>query len=189
MKKTYIFCTKWWLYLTEIPPIIILALSFYYNNAVETPQKLYPLIAFCSLVIIFIFLYFFRLISVSTEEIRTIGLFSSKDSATVEKDKTLVFTLMPRNKLRVELDGKSTAPGFSWMKGDYQECDINLYREKAIGKKNSVVRVLKSFGVSTDECKRIFSDKEYQKAFDNISISSCADDTNRIVKVKFLKTI
>ena len=189
MKKTYIFCTKWWLFLTEIPPAIILGLAIFYNNVVETPQKLYPLIAFCCLVIIFIFLYFFRLVSISAEEIRTIGLFSSKDSAVVEKDKILVFTLMPRNKMRVELDGKSNAPGFSWIKGDYEECDINLYREKAVGGKIAVARALKAFGISADEYAKIFSDREYKKDFENITISSYIDNKNRVVKIKFLNTI
>lgn len=189
MKKTYIFCTKWWLFLTEIPPIVILSLCIFYNNAVDTPQKLYPLIAFCCLAILFIFLYFFRLISISPEEIRTVGLFSSKDTAVVEKDKTLVFTLIPNNKIRVELYGKSVAPGLNWMKSEDDEYEINLYREKAIGGKAAVIRVLKSFGISNEECNSLFSNKEYEKTFDDLVAKSYFEDKNKIISIKFTKTI
>lgn len=189
MKKTYIFCTRWWLFLTEIPPIIILALCIFYNKSVETPQKLYPLIAFCFLVIVFIFLYFFRMISISGEEIRTIGLFSSKDFVIVEKEKTLSFTLMPRRKIRVELYGKSSAPGFSWIKGDYKESDINLYRERAIGGKGAIIRVLKFFDIPSDDREMIFKQKDFQKEYESLNITSLTEGENKVVKIYFAKTI
>ena len=190
MKKAYIFCTKWWLYLTEIPPILILTLCIIYNNKVDTPQKLYPLIAFCSLVIIFIFLYFFRIIVISTEEIRTVGLFSSKDSAIIEKDRILVFTLLQKNKMKIELEGKTSAPGFSWIKGgEYEECYINIYRERAVGGKIAVSRVLNAIGVNHQEVSNFFEAKSLEKKYENITVTSYVNNEDRIIKIYFAKTI
>jgi hypothetical protein len=124
----------------------------------ETPGRLYPLIIFCAGTMIFIFLFFFRLISVSEDEIRSLGLFSSKDFSPIKSGQTLCLTLRKGGKIRVELFGKSDAPGFSWMRGDYKESEVNLYREKAVGKEGALLPLLKSFGISKTEASQLFTE-------------------------------
>lgn len=190
MKKTYLFCTNWWFYLTELAPAVILTLCLFYNDKVETPGKLYPLIVFCCLCIIFLFLYFFRVISISAEEIRTIGLFSSKDSAVIEKDTTLTMTLLHGDKTRVELFGISNAPGFSWMKGgEYEKSEINLYRERAIGGKSAVKRVLKHFGVKDGDINNSLGNGEFSSNYDSFELYATTENEARKINIRFTKTL
>lgn len=190
MKKIYLFCTKWWLFLTELPPALLLTICIYYNNMVENPGKLYPLMVFCIAAMILIFLYFFRLISISTEEISSIGLFSSRDSAVIEKDTALVITMLKGGKMRIELDGRSKAPGFSWIKGgEYEETDINLYRDRAVGGAGTVRRVLTFFSVSADDADRLLSNESFSKEYDFFTVSGYIENEHKKISVRFTETI
>ena len=190
MKKTYLFCTKPWFYLCEIPPIILLIVSILYNNDSEGLVKLFPLIIFSCAAIIFIFLYFFRLIIISFEEIKCVGTFSSKDSAIINKGKALIFTLKGRNKMTVRLYGNSGTPGFDWAKGeDYQPLDIDLFREKAIGNLRSVKRILSYFEVPDKDINLFVSEKEYKKEFENYTVTKATEENTVTVTIKFTNTI
>ena len=190
MKKAHLFCTRWWFFLCEIPPAIVLIASIRYNSSMTTALKLYPLIVFCCLFIVFFFLYFFRTISISSEEIRTHGLFSSKDSATIKEDTTLVVTLLPKRKLRVELEGLSKSPGFSWIKGgEYEECSINLYRERAIGDQATVKKLIKYFGVDKTDADLLFNSSNYHKDYEGFTISSGVVDENKLIRINFTETL
>ena len=94
MKNVYLFCTRIAVYLTELPVLILLWTAMRYNDRSEEIFKLYPLIVILSLAVIFILVYFFRLISVSRDEIRYLGIFSSRDSALITEGKTLVIKLL-----------------------------------------------------------------------------------------------
>lgn len=190
MKKIYLFCTKWWLFLTELPPALLLTICIYYNNMVENPGKLYPLMVFCIAAMILIFLYFFRLISISTEEISSIGLFSSRDSAVIEKDTSLVITMLKGEKIRIELDGRSKAPGFSWIKGgEYEETDINLYRDRAVGGDVTVRRILSFFSVTREDTDRLISGESFSKEYDFFTVSGSIENERKRIKIRFNETI
>ena len=190
MKKIYLFCTKWWLFLTELPPTFLLVVCIFYNNIVESPGKLYPLIMFCAAAMILIFLYFFRLISISKEEILSVGLFSSRDSAVIEKDTTLVITMLKGGKLLIELDGRSKAPGFSWMKGgEYEESDINLYRDRAVGGAGTIKRILGFFSVDKDDADKLIFGDCFSKEYQFFTVSSSIENEKRRIRVRFNETI
>ena len=87
MKKIFIFGTKLRMFLCELPLIFIMAVSIYFNPDMKTPGKLYPLIIAMAAGIIFMFIYLFRGVSISGEKIKSVGLFSSRDSIVVEKNK------------------------------------------------------------------------------------------------------
>ena len=190
MKKTYLFCTKIWFYLCEIPPIILLAVSIIYNGDSEGLLKLYPLIAFSIAAIIFVFLYFFRMIIISTEEIKCIGAFSSKDSALITKDTALIFTQSRANKLTVRLYGQSLAPAFSWSsKEGTANMRIDLFREKVIGGKRAIKRVLSYFEVPKDDVLALLSQNEYDKEFENYIVRKNVVDDKETVSIEFTRTI
>ena len=152
MKFKLLFCSKIWVYLTEVPVIILLLITRSFNDSSENLLKLYPLQIFLLLVMLFIFVYFFRIITVSYDEIRYHGLFSSRDSAAINKDKTLILTLKKGGRLTVELFGNDgEPPALDWLKdADYTPVDIYLFRGKAIGGKGRVRSLLKFYGVDTD---------------------------------------
>lgn len=189
MKKILLFCTKIWPFLGVLPPLMIMAFSIYYNPMMNTPGKLYPLTIFCILCCVFIFLYFFRVIIISTEEIQSAGVFSSKDHAIIEKDRTLVFTLLDKGEIRVELNGKSEMPGFHWAKEeDYLPLDINLYRARAVGGANEVRRVLRCFSVSEADISSLLSEDSFVREYDGFTVSSSKEE-KRVIQIKFTKTI
>lgn len=190
MKKTYLFCTKIWFYLCEIPPIVLLIISLLYNSDSTGLLKLFPLIIISSASIVFIFLYFFRMIIISFEEIKCIGAFSSKDSATINKEKSLIFTLSPGRKMIVRLYGNSGAPGFDWAKNeDYEPTEIDLFREKAIGNMRSIERILSYFKVPDEDIKTLVRDDVYEKEYENFIVKKECVDNKTTVSIKFTNTI
>ena len=88
MKSIILNCTRPWLFLTEVPPAILLLVSIAYNGYADGLLKLYPLMAAMIASMVFIFLYFFRLIIIKSDEVRQIGKFSSQEKAILKKDKT-----------------------------------------------------------------------------------------------------
>jgi hypothetical protein len=188
MKNIFLFCSKLWVYLTELPVIFMLVIAVRYNESSEELLKLYPLITFLSLVIIFIAVYFFRVISVSAEEIRYHGLFSSKDSALITKDKTLYVTLISGHRLKLELFGDAgEEPAFEWMREeDVVHRDISLFRGKAIGGEATAERVLKYFGMPEGAP---FGEVGYRFETDDVIIATDERDEGKTFSAKFKTTV
>lgn len=190
MKKAYLFCTKFRFYLCEIPPVLLLIITILNNKESTGVLKLYPLIIFSIASIVFIFLYFFRMITISFEEIKTIGMFSSKDSVIINKDKTLIFTFYKRKKMTVRLYGNNGTPSFSWAKGDgYQSQEIDLFREKAVGNLRSIKKTLAYFEIPKEDIKAILTHNDFSKVYDNFIVSKLKEEDKTTVSIKFTKTI
>jgi hypothetical protein len=191
MKKTFLFCTKIRLYLIELPLIVLLAFAYHFNERSDALTKLYPLIIFIILVILFIFVYFFRGIMISTEEISDVGLFSGRDRAEITKDKTVIITMKSRARLSVELFGNDgTPPSLDWLKGeDYTPVDIYLFRGKAIGGKRAVKRVLSVFGVASSDLQSIFTLDSFSADYDIASVSVTKKEDIREIKIKITETV
>ena len=188
MKSIFLFCTKLRFYLTELPVIILLAIALRCNESSTEPLKLYPLITVLSLAIVFIAVYFFRAITLTHEEIRYHGLFSSKDSALITKDKTLRITVLGKRRLRLELFGDAgESPAFEWMRQeDVVHREICLFRGKAIGGMGTVSRILRNFGMESEldptALGVLFED-------DDVIISSEGSDSAGCYGIKFKRTI
>lgn len=190
MKKKYLFCTKVWFYLTEIPFIILLIISIINHKNVDTLVGLIPLIVLCSAGIVFTFLFFFRLVVISTEELRSRGLFSSRDSAVVNKDKTLILTMLRGSNLRVELYGNDGKPPILEGMKDEPPMDIFLYRDKAIAGPRTVASILRYFGVPNDDANEAANtEAAFSKEYDDISLSSEKREDIREIRIKFKETI
>lgn len=189
MKKTFLFCTKIWFYLTELAPITLLLIALSYNDDMDEGLRLYPLIVFSIACIIFIFLYFFRLIIISKEEIRTAGLFSSRDVAVVEKDTTLKITLRAHRRIDVELFGKRKAPDFSWSKKEDTDEQVRLFHERAVGGKMDAKRILAYFGISGEDVKSLLTLDAHECSYSYFVAESRADESCREISISFTKTV
>ena len=191
MKFVFLFCTKLRVYLTELPVILLLAIAIHYNDGSDELFKLYPLQIFLALVILFILVYFFRAITITYDEIRYHGLFSSRDSAVINKDKTIIITMKPSRRLTVELFGNDgQLPALDWLKdSDTPPVDIFLFRGKAVGGKRAVRSVLKYFGVAEDEIDHAFVDDSYSVECDDVLLSVEKKEDIRIFKIKMKETI
>ncbi len=173
MKKLYLFCTKAKNFLTLIPPIILLVVAIIYNDYSKDPFKLYLLQVVAIIGIIFILVYFSQFIKIGYEEIRCLGLFSSKDSCLIKEGNRLVLTMYKKSNILVEIFGIDDAPALDWI--DKEECltkEINLFRARAVGGKATVSRILKYFGVDNDHHKAIFDTESFNSDYELVSVSA-----------------
>lgn len=190
MKSTYLFCTKLWLYLTEIPVLAMFWITLSMNKYLDSTVKLYPLMFVLAALILFIMVYFFRYISINNDEIRCHGVFSSKDSALLSENQTLVIALHPRRNIKLELYGDAEEePEFKWMKSDDPaHREICIFRAKAVGGKKSAARVLEYFTFPKSELNAAFSDG-FVYENDTIRVESKSSNEVFNISIKLKVTI
>jgi len=190
MKKIYLFCTKLRMFLCELPPLFLLVLCIINNPIAPGLLKLWPLIiALCGFMV-FIIIFFTRFISISDEEVRIHGMFSSKDRSDLCKDRSLIITLKPKKKLYIEVNGSGEKPAFDWMKDtEIVRSEYNLFRERAVGARRSAEKILRYFFVPREDIEKIFDCESFEKCYDNISVKSELSEKNKIIRIDFLKTV
>lgn len=192
MSKKYLFCTRLRIYLIELPLVILFAITLYFNQYSDGLLKFYPLLVFLALSMIYIFIYFFRAISISFDEIRYLGLFSSRDHAEINEGKELIFTLLPKKKMKVELFGNDgRPPELSWILEDesYKPVDIYLFRGKAIGKKRQIGSILRYFGVEKADIDEIFSKESFSGDYEYVSLKSEIKEDITTVRLTMKQTV
>lgn len=183
-------CTKFRVYLCELPLIILLMIAIRQNGNVDTRIKLYPLITLLILGMIFILIYFFRLVRIRYDEIRSIGLFSGRERALIKKDRTLEFTLWPKSKMIVELFGKNEAPSLDWIEPEeYKDVSVNLYRMKTVGNEKTLKNALLYFGIPKDDHDKIFNENSLTLEYDEITLFSRIEKENRKIALTFKESI
>jgi len=192
MKKIYLFCTRIRMYLTEIPIMILFMIALRYNQESKEVMKLYPLLIFLAASMIFIVVYFFIAISISFEEIRYHGLYSSRDHAEINEGKELIITLYEKRRIRLELfgnDGKP--PELSWVKDDenYTPIDIFLFRGKAIGGKRKIKSLLKYFGVDDTAIEAVFNKENFSGEYEYVSLMSECSEDKTVIRLKMKETV
>lgn len=189
MKKKHLFCTKIWFYLSEIPLLYILYIACYFNFTSDKPWQFIPMIVILTGVIVFIFIYFFRVITVSYEEIRYHGLFSSRDSAIINKDKTLIITMYKHSKLGVCLYGNDGKPPLFDGLRDEGSIDIFLFRGRAVGGKRTVKSLLSYFEISEGDIMRSFEGDSYTAETDTVNLDVTLREDIREFRIKFKETL
>ncbi len=183
MKKTvYLFCTKPWLYLTEIPAIAMLVFAVCYNSSSEEPMKLYPLIVVSAAAALFIFVYLLRFISINTDEIRYHGLFTSRDKDFIKEDRTLIITLKPLGNMKLELYGDAgEEPPFDWMKPeDVQYRDVCYFTGHAIGGARAAKRIAKYFTLPESEADKLLVPGY---SFENETVNINCEKKNEVTSI------
>ena len=189
MKKKYLFCTKLWFYLTEIPLALLLAVTIYYGPMTEGVFKLVPLMVALIFTMLFILVFFFRIIVISYEEVRYRGPFSSRDRAFINKDKTLIITMYPHGNLDVDLFGNDGQPPmFAGLK-DEPPIDIYLFRGRTIGYRGTVKSILRYFDIPLDDANQALRNDTFFGEYEQISFSAEKKEDIRELRIKFKETI
>ena len=190
MKKIFLSATSPLMYLTEIPLIAVLIFAFIHTDSAGGAVGLYPLIVALICGIAFIFIYLFRVVIISFDEIRIIGPFTSKDRAIINKGKTLILTIRKRRGVKVTLFGNDgQRPALDWASGeDYVPVDINLFRERVIGKRGAVLKVLYYFGVEKEKAQAIFSAGEVYSTKE-LDVSVIDREGERDIRILFKETL
>jgi len=190
MKSIYLFSTKLKVYLIELPLIVLLILAIAYNDSSKGLLKLYPLQVALILGMIFIFIYFLQLVKISTDEVRCIGLFSSKDSAIIKKDKKLVITLIKRRRLLIELFGIGEAPLLDWVNPeDYKDTEINLFKTKCVGAKRAAKKILKYFDIDKNDFDEILENESFKKEYEAITLETRISENGKEISLRFNETL
>ena len=189
MKKKYLFCTKLWFYLTEIPLALLLAVTIYYGPMTEGVFKLVPLMVTIIAAMLFILVYFFRIVVISYEEVRYRGLFSSRDRAFINKDKTLIITMHPHSNLDIDLFGNDGQPPmFAGLK-DEPPIDIYLFRGRTIGSRRTVRSILAYFDIPAEEAMQALCEDSFSREYELLSFSSEKKEDIRELRIKFKETV
>ena len=190
MKSLILFCTKLRLFLTELPPLILLLLAIKFNDKQESVIKLYPLIILMGIVIIFIALYLFKIMVITNEQIKMIGLFSSREKVILAKDKTVSITVLKGGRVRIDvLELSSNPPVYAWLKSEGPR-EIRLFSEKANGGNGVAKKVIKFFGIEEKNATEALASDEY-KFEDEVFIltSRRNEDTQKEIRLFFKETI
>ena len=179
------------MFLTEIPLIATLILAIIYTDTAGGLLGLYPLIVAVSLGIVAIFVYLFRVIIISFEEVKIIGLFSSKDKAIINKGKTLILTQRKRGRLKVTLFGNDgQRPALDWASTeDYELIDINLFRESAVGGCRAILRTAGYFGIPKDTAMALLNGEADAYETDELTATVTTREGEKDLRILFKKTI
>ena len=189
IKSLFLFCTKPWLYLSEIPPIILLILAISHNDASDAVGGLIPLILLMIFFIGFFFVFLFRAVIIRTDEIRKIGVFTDRDKVTVKKDMTLVLTLLRRGRIRIELFGTNdSTPVYPWLANSPTH-ELCMFRAKVNGKKRTAKKILLYYSVDSDYLDKIFSENDFECELPDVKINASNSEDGRKIEIRFLKTI
>ena len=171
--------------------LALLSIAIKYNDHSDNLLKFYPLMVFLAAAIIFTVVYFFRAIGVGFDEVRTIGLFSTREHAIINEGKTLTVTLLPKKKLMVELfgnDGVLAELDWLCLDEDGKIPDINLFRAKAIGGKRAALKIISFYGVPKEDAQSVFEGIETYED-DLVTINSSENENGyRQINVKFIST-
>ena len=192
MKPIYVSASRLRAYWVLLPMSIVLTLSLKFNSVSDHLLKLYPLIIFTIGAIIFTFIYLFRFIAISYSEIKYVGRFTTRDSATVNEGKTLVIDILDKKRVGIKLYGnEGYNPDIKWLvNDDGQVDDICLFRGKAFGDEGVAIRILNHFGVeSQDDISAIFSEDGFTKTYENVTVNSLYENEHRQIKIRFDKTV
>lgn len=191
MKPIYIFASRLRAFWVLLPMSIVLTLSLRFNEHVDGSIKLYPLIIFSIGAIVFTFVYYFRFIAISYSEIKYIGRFTSRDSATVNEGKTLVVELLEKRRVSIRLYGnEGYNPEIKWLTNeDGENGDICIFRGRAYGGEEIAARILLHFGAKVQDIDAILGEGDFKATYENIGVTSFTENSHKVVKIRFNKTV
>ena len=134
----------------------------------------------------------YRFIAISYSEIKYIGRFTTRDSATINEGKTLVIDILEKKRVSIQLYGnEGYDPSINWLTSeDGSVKDICLFRGKVFGNENIAVRILLHFGIENDDdINAILTTDGFTKTYENVTVSSLTENEHRQIRIKFDKTI
>lgn len=190
MKFLFLFATKLRYFLVEIPPIFFYILCIKYNDGVKGVFKLYPLMVLLCACMIFMLLFLFRAVIISYEELYAFGLFSSKERATIKKDRAIVVTLLKHKRICVELFGFNDdgEESYAWLKNDVP-AEINLFRAKTNGSKKTAVKIFNYFGVEAEDVERALENDGIAADTEDFKLTSSVENGFKSIRLDFKKTL
>ncbi len=192
MKRLYFLCTKPWIYLSEIPLLLFLVFAIILNPKSDGVWKLYPLIITLIIGMLFILVYFFKVLILTTDELNLFSVFTERDSATLNKGKTLIIGRISPTRIKVCVfgnDGKPPQFDFIKVGEDFTPIDIFLLRAKALGGNGKLIRIMRYFELPDETARKLTEgDGEFESDILRVTSTACASGYQEI-KITFKKTL
>lgn len=173
MKRISFFGTPFYMYLTEIPFVVILIFAIIYNPYAEGWAKFYPLICAMAAAIIFANIFLFRGVSLSRCKIRDIGRFSPRDSAELKLGSSIRLQPQKGGRVKIYVYGEAGLPELDWMREQTTNPDeICMYRGRAEGGIGVVSSALSYFGVPNGEIEKIITGESFDGDYSECKVST-----------------
>ena len=191
MKKfTLLSHTRLITLLNLLPSTAIAIIATIFNGSVTTFPHLYPLIITAWGITLFLAVFLFRVLYVSTEELRMIGPFSSRDKALIKKDSVIKIALKKKGIVRIELHGNDDGePIFDWIKADERTDKVCLLRETVVGGTRVARRVLRFYGIPAQTIEKLLDEDCSDIAEDKLLLSSEIVNEERTVSINFTEIL
>lgn len=190
MKSIILLKMRLWVFLVELPLTALLFVCWKMTDKVESLLGLWPLIIALAALIVFLALYFFRLVEISWEEIRDIGMFTRRDSAIINEGKALVIRMMPRGGIKLTLLGPvGEAALYDWTSDEDASSEIGMYRGNAYGGERAVRKLLTYFGAAEDDLDAILSEDGFRKDYAYATVSAAQTDEGREIRIDVNETL
>lgn len=190
MKAIYVYASRFRAFWVLLPISLVLTLSVRYNDSTTNLLKLYPLIIFSACAIIFTFIFLFRFVKISYSEIKYIGRFTTRDSATINEGKTLVIEFLEKKRISIRLYGnEGYNPEIKWLTdSDGESGDICLFRSKVYHL--DTIALLDYFGVHDNaDIDAILGENNFTKKYDNVTVSTLTENEHKKINIRFDKTV
>ena len=191
MKKTYIYATPFWLYLTELPIIFVLTLAIIHNSSAEGMAKLYPLISLCVLALVFVNLYLFRMVRISMAEVRDIGRFSPRDNGRLAAGSSIRIIPTRHGRVKIQVYGDAGLPELDWMRDQTTDPGvICMYRGRAEGGNRAVKKILRYFHIPPEEIKKIIETDDFHGEYAECVVETLTDlESRKEYRITLRRTI
>lgn len=190
MKSIHFFCTRLRYFWIEIPLVAMLAISIYFNNLAKYAEdqtawnsmgvfKLYPFIILCAAAAVFVLLYFFRMVSLSFQQVKDIRIFGDKDDAVIEEGRYLLLTKKKGHTTELSLHCIDTEPALAWARREPNEepLVVRLFHRKLVGYHRPCRRILKYYGCKSADIERIFACDGFSSEYEKVGVSSYTNDS------------
>lgn len=172
MKRISFFSTPFYMYLTEVPFVIILVLAIIYNPYAEGMARLYPLMAAMVAAIIFSNIFLYRAVSISRCRVRDVGRFSRRDYTEISAGNSLRLVPLEKGRVKIYVYREAGLPELDWMRDQTTNPDeICTYRGRTQGGLRTVADTLSYFEVPTDEIEKIVSGADFNGDYPECRVS------------------
>lgn len=172
MRRISFFSTPFYMYLTEVPFIIILVLAAIYNPYAEGMAGLYPLMAAMAAAIIFSNIFLYRAVSISRCRVRDVGRFSRRDYTEISAGNSLRLVPLEKGRVKIYVYREAGLPELDWMREQTTNPDeICTYRGRTQGGLCTVADTLSYFEVPTDEVEKIVSGADFNGDYPECRVS------------------
>ena len=188
MKKLRFFATKPWYFLVTLPPIFVFILCLVYHPHAEGGLGLIPLALFMVGVVVFSVLFFFRMVTISNEEVREVGIFSGGEHMDLTLGREVILVKYPHNTLGVYVYGEDGSEEQFWLLNEKPKEHI-LMRSRAVGGSRSIARALAFFKVEPAQQNALSTTEGLSYEGEFVTVETLIENESLVVRIRIRREL